>query len=64
MQILSDIERVSDYCENISEFAETLAEKKESFSDVAKEQLDEMISDSIDSYVYAIEAMKKAMIRL
>ena len=59
LQILSDIERVSDYCENISEFAETLAEKKESFSDVAKEQLDEMISDSIDSYVYAIEAMKE-----
>ena len=23
LQILSDIERVSDYCENISEFAET-----------------------------------------
>lgn len=59
LQIVSDIERVSDYCENISEFAETLAEKKESFSDVAKEQLDEMISDSIDSYVYAIEAMKE-----
>ena len=48
LQVLSDIERVSDYCENISEFAETLLEKKTAFSDVAKVQLDEMLKDSVD----------------
>ena len=36
LQIVSDIERVSDYCENISEFAETLKEKKLSFSETGK----------------------------
>ena len=30
LQLVSDIERISDYCENISEFAETLYEKKHS----------------------------------
>lgn len=59
LQILSDIERVSDYCENISEFAETLFEKKVSFSDEAKAQLDEMLNESIDSYLYALEALKE-----
>lgn len=59
LQVLSDMERVSDYCENISEFAETLIERKASFSDVAKKQLDEMINDSVDSYLYALEALKE-----
>lgn len=59
LQVLSDIERVSDYCENISEFAETLLEKKTAFSDVAKEQLDEMLKDSVDSYIYALEAFEE-----
>lgn len=59
LQVLSDIERVSDYCENISEYAETLIEKKVSFSDIAKEHMEEMMSETIDSYRYAIEAFKE-----
>ncbi len=59
LQILSDIERVSDYCENISEFAETLVEKKVSFSTVAREHLDEMMDASIDSFTYALEAVRE-----
>lgn len=59
LQILSDVERVSDYCENISEYAETLMEKKVSFSDIAKEHMEEMMSETIDSYRYAIEAFKE-----
>lgn len=59
LQVLSDIERVSDYCENISEFAETMIEKKLEFSDIANEQLDEMIAASVDSYNYALDAFKE-----
>ena len=59
LQILSDMERVSDYCENISEFAETLIEKKVAFSDIAREHLDEMLQESIDSYGYALDAYKE-----
>ena len=59
LQVLSDIERVSDYCENISEFAETMIEKKLEFSDIANAQLDEMIAASVDSYNYALDAFKE-----
>lgn len=58
LQILSDIERVSDYCENISEYAETMIEKKVTFSDVAKSHMEEIMSETIDSYRYAIEAFR------
>lgn len=56
LQVVSDIERVSDYCENISEFAENLYAKKVTFSDVGTEQLKEMLDVCADSYQYAIEA--------
>lgn len=59
LQVLSDMERVSDYCENISEFAETLLDKKVSFSETAKQQLDEMIKETADSYFYALDAFKE-----
>lgn len=60
LQILSDVERVSDYCENISEYAETLLEKKVAFSDIAREHMEEMMSETIDSYRYSIEAFKES----
>lgn len=56
LQMVSDIERISDYCENISEFAETLYEKKVSFSEVGTAQLKEMLDVCADSYKYAYEA--------
>ncbi len=56
LQIVSDIERISDYCENISEFAETLHNQKAEFSEVAKAELKEMLAVCTDSYIYAIEA--------
>lgn len=55
LQVLSDMERISDYCENISEFAETMAEKKLAFSEVGAEGLKEMLGVCADSYKYAIE---------
>ncbi|MGN1166555.1 MAG: Na/Pi cotransporter family protein [Lachnospiraceae bacterium] len=58
LQILSDIERVSDYCENISEYAETLAEKKVAFSEIAREHMSEIMAETIDSYRFALESLK------
>ena len=55
LQILSDMERIGDYCENISEFAETMADKKLSFSEVGEAGLKEMFEVCVDSYKYAIE---------
>ena len=56
VQVLSDIERISDYCENISEFAETMAEKKMEFSEIGASGLKQMFEVCVDSYRYAIEA--------
>ena len=54
LQVLSDIERVSDYCENISEFAENLKDQKASFSEIAREEIQQM-----DSYNYALDAFRE-----
>ena len=56
LQIISDIERISDYCENIAEAAEELIDKKLEFSEIGKEELQEMINVCADAYKYAIEA--------
>lgn len=56
IQVVSDIERVSDYCENISEYAQVLADKKLAFSEIGEIELKEMIDVCFDSYRYAIDA--------
>ena len=56
VQVVSDIERISDYCENISEYAELMAEKKIAFSEVAEVEMKEMLEICADSYYYAIDA--------
>lgn len=59
LQIVSDMERISDYCENVSEFAETLLEKKLEFSETGKEGLTEMMNACVGSYMYALESFEK-----
>lgn len=59
LQIISDMERVSDYCENISEYAETLNEKKAQFSENGAEGLKEMLEVCVDSFKYALEAFEE-----
>ena len=59
LQVLSDIERVSDYCENISEFAENLKDQKASFSEIAREEIQQMEDVCIDCFRYAIEALEE-----
>ena len=59
LQVVSDMERISDYRENISEFAEALAEKKVMFSEVGREHLTEMIEVCTDSYLNALKAFEE-----
>jgi phosphate:Na+ symporter len=59
LQIISDMERISDYCENISEFAETLQTSKAEFSAVGEDELRQMIDVCAESYHYAIEALEE-----
>lgn len=57
LQVLSDIERVSDHCENISEYAETMAERNAEFTESGTQHLKEMIEVCAESYKYAIESL-------
>ncbi|MGL6198733.1 MAG: Na/Pi cotransporter family protein [Lachnospiraceae bacterium] len=59
LQVVSDIERVGDYCENIAECSETLHEQKLSFSDKGALQMKEMLDICISSYKYAIQAYEE-----
>ena len=59
LQVLSDVERVSDYCENIAEYAETMVEKKITFSDMGRQHLNEIMNEALASYTFALEAFKE-----
>lgn len=56
IQVISDIERICDYCENISEFAETMLDKKIDFSEIAHEQMRSMLDVCTESYLSALKA--------
>ena len=56
VQVVSDLERVGDYCENLSEFAETMEDRKLEFSARGAEGLHQMMHVCSESYRYAIEA--------
>lgn len=58
MQVLNDIERISDYCENIAEFAEEMKEKKLQFTEEGTAEMKEMLGVCFDAYKYAIESFK------
>ena len=56
LQVVNDIERISDYCENISEYAQELKSQKLQFSEMGQAELKEMLDVCFDCYNYAIEA--------
>jgi phosphate:Na+ symporter len=56
LSVLSDIERISDYCENVAESAKHLSQLKSTFSEVAKKELEKMIEVCTNSYKYALDA--------
>lgn len=56
LQVVSDMERICDYCENISEYAEAMRDKKLEFSEIATEEIKQMMDVCVESYLYAKEA--------
>ena len=56
LQVVSDMERICDYCENISEYAEAMREKKLDFSELATEEIQHMMNVCVESYLYAKES--------
>ncbi len=58
LQIVSDMERICDHCENLVEYAEQLNRKKVTMSDLAQGELLEMMKLTIGSYENALDAME------
>ncbi len=59
LQIVNDIERVSDYCENISEYAQEMVDNKLQFTEMGQAEMKEMLELCFDCFHYAIEAFEE-----
>lgn len=58
MHVVGDMERVGDHCENIAELAKLMIEENTSFSDIAVEELREMIELAEKSFVHSVKALE------
>ncbi len=59
LQVVSDMERISDQCENIAEYAEQMIEKGLKLSDEAKKEISQLAKVCVSSYGYAFDAYTK-----
>ncbi len=56
LQILTDMERIGDHCENIAEYAEQILEQKMEFSTAARQELEELSRECAECCVSALDA--------
>ena len=56
LQVVSDMERISDHCENIAEFSEQLLDKKFKFTGDAADELKEMSDVCLSSFKHAVKS--------
>ena len=56
LQVVNAMERISDYCENISEYAEEMIEQKLQLSEIGQEELKKMLDVCFECYNLALEA--------
>ncbi len=62
--VISDIERVGDYAENITEYAERLKKEEKGFSAHAKEELREVFENVLNLFDLSMTAFEKEDIKL
>ncbi len=58
LSIVTDIKRISDYCENIAEYAQTLKERKIDFTETGSDELRSMLTICGDSFTIAMKALE------
>ena len=58
LQLVADMERISDQSENLAEQAEQIYSSRNCFSEEARENLKELADICVDSFRYALEAIK------
>ena len=56
IRTVSDLERIGDYAENITEYADILVKTGEQFSDVAKEEIEQMRDFVMNVYQFTMAA--------
>lgn len=56
LQVISDMERISDHCENIAEFAEQMKEKKLKVQEEALQQVEKMSTLCMEAYQDSLKA--------
>lgn len=56
LQILTDMERIGDHCENIAEYAEQILAQKIEFTDTARDELKELSSECEQCCISALDA--------
>ena len=58
LQLVADMERISDHSENIAEQAEVIYNSRNCFSQEAKEDLEKLAEVCVSSFHYALEAIR------
>lgn len=58
LNVVGDMERVGDHCENIADMADAMVEENINFSDTAVSELEEMIQSTVASYVNALKSLE------
>lgn len=56
--VIGDMERIGDHCENIAELVKSMTEENSEFSDTAVAELSEMTEAAKESYVNALKALE------
>lgn len=58
LNVVGDMERVGDHCENIADLADAMIEEGVTFSDTAVSELTGMVKSTTDSYVNALKSLE------
>ncbi len=58
LSVVTDIKRVSAYCENIAEYAQNMKDAKVAFTDTGSDELREMLDVCTDSYALSIRSLE------
>ena len=58
LQVVADLERISDQSENIAEQAEAIGSSRKSFSQEARRELQQLAEVCVSSYRYALQAIR------